>query len=886
MLNSIRFRLLAWFIIFTLVTLGLVVPLHLVFRHKEHRIADISDEINSLHINFLNDNRIINEFLTTEPANARFFIQGESSFLTEHARILNTLNSGLSDFATSDLAVSCGIRNEIELLARHYASYNSVFDSLVYLVYKRGYRNYGLRGEFADYSERVQRSSLLAKAGIDQLKEIQNAYFLNSDAEITRDFKEVFSKVKDNTDRLIAKPASKAEAEELLNGYASAFLRLAELDEQTGITGNKALKASLNRYAATIESIFGDLDMKTKKAQLLLLQRLRWMYFVTLLLVFISAVFFSYKASKHVVSHLEALAGYIASLARHENPQQKVNFLRSTREIKQIYKEFQNLLAQLKIWEKQRNTAIQFADDNQQRYRELADMLPQSVFETDSYGNYTYVNKAWYQAFGYTVRELNDGLNLIETLVSETGTDDILGIRKIENCTFMAIRKNGSRFPASVYTDNIVNGGKVTGRRGIIIDITDRVNYIKTLQLETTKAKTSDELKSSFLANMSHEIRTPMNSIIGFSNLLASEQVPDTQKKDFTHYIQTSSEFLLNLVDDIIDFAKIDAGELKIVKKECDLNEVGNELITVSAETRKRFNKQHLQIQFIKDPVHPNVLLKTDPFRLKQILVNLINNAIKFTETGSVEFGYVVKDDVMIEFYVKDTGPGLSRDELDQIFERFKRSRRSVEKNIAGTGLGLAISKNLVQLLGGEMWVNSIAGSGTKFIFTLPYLKVTRLSTDTTPVYDESESYDWQGKKILIVEDDLNSLRFLNVLLKKSGIEIIHAANGQEAVEIISSDLAVDIVLMDIQLPVMNGLEATRIIKELRSNVPVIAQTAHAMAGDRERMKQAGCDDYVSKPLNPKDLYSVINHFLTDRHVRSSTSEPSATSNIYNPRTF
>ena len=141
---------------------------------------------------------------------------------------------------------------------------------------------------------------------------------------------------------------------------------------------------------------------------------------------------------------------------------------------------------------------------------------------------------------------------------------------KIENSTFMAVRKNGSKFPASVYTDNIVKDNKIDGRRGIIIDITDRINYIRTLQQETSKARTSDELKSSFLANMSHEIRTPMNSIIGFSNLLASEHIPDIQKKDFTHYIQSSSEILLNLVDDIIDIAKIEAGELKIVKKDCE----------------------------------------------------------------------------------------------------------------------------------------------------------------------------------------------------------------------------------------------------------------------------------------------------------------------------
>ncbi|HEX2395792.1 MAG TPA: ATP-binding protein, partial [Bacteroidales bacterium] len=594
---------------------------------------------------------------------------------------------------------------------------------------------------------------------------------------------------------------------------------------------NKALRASLNMSAGAIEEVFTSLDDKTRNAQLSLISRLKFLYIISIVLILGMAIYFSYKASKHVVSHLEALTNYISSLAKNERSNYSIDLQNSTNEIRQIYREFRNLLSQLKIWEKQRNSAMQHADDNQQRYRELADMLPQSVFETDSYGNYTYVNKAWYQAFGYSVQELNEGLNLIETLTSESHTEDILGIKKIENCTFMAVRKNGTRFPASVYTDNIMNNGKINGRRGIIIDITERANYIKTLQQETSKAKTSDELKSSFLANMSHEIRTPMNSIIGFSNLLASEQVPETQKKDFTQYIQTSSEILLNLVDDIIDIAKIEAGELKIVKKDCDLGALGTELLSTSFETRKKFNKQHIQLRYVKDPGNPEIVLKTDPFRLRQILVNLINNALKFTEKGSVEFGYTVNDETVIEFYVKDTGPGLSREDLDLIFERFKRTKRSDEKNIAGTGLGLAISKNLVQLLGGEMWVDSSSGVGTTFMFTIPYLRTTVLPSVSDGLYQAAEAYNWKGKKILIVEDDINSFKFINELIRSSGIEVVYASNGKEAVEMFEADSAIDIVLMDIQLPIMDGLEATGMIKEIRMDIPVIAQTAYAMAG-------------------------------------------------------
>lgn len=866
MFNSIRYRLLAWFIIFMLLTLGLVIPADVIFRLKEKKITSVAGEINSLHIDFLKDNGYVKDFLTIEPENNDFFLKGESPFLSGHREISAKLNTRFQSTLASDRIKAFGISDDINRVIKNYSDYNSVFDSLMYLVYKRGYRNFGLRGELAAYAQNIPVPDFL-KEDLRELRDLEHDYFYNSDIATVSEFRQVLDRINMRLTQSRLSESQKSLHAGFINNYGNAFLRLAALDQKTGITRNSALRAKLNECAKNIEDVFSVLTEKTENAQASLIARLRLRYTVSLILIIALAVIFSFRASRYIVSHLEGLTNYISSLARNDGSHQLINLRNSTKEIRQIYREFHNLLMQLKVWEKQRNSAIQNADDNEQRYRELADMLPQSVFETDSLGNYTYVNKAWYQAFGYTSEDLNEGLNLIETLISDSNTEDILGIKRIENSTFMAVRKDGTRFPASVYTDNIVKNGKIRGRRGIIIDITERVNYIKTLQQETTRARTSDELKSHFLANMSHEIRTPMNSIIGFSNLLASEQVPESQKKNFTQYIQTSSEILLNLVDDIIDIAKIEAGELKIVKKDCDLNALGTELITTAEETRKKFNKQHIQLNFIKDESYPELFLKTDPFRLRQILLNLINNAIKFTEKGSVEFGYAVKDETVVEFYVKDTGPGLSREDLDLIFERFKRAKRSDEKNIAGTGLGLAISKNLVQLLGGEMWVDSSGGNGTTFTFTLPYLKTTILSPRTEALYRPEESYNWKGKTILVVEDDMNSYKFLYEVLSKSGITILHAANGIDAVELFRADNSIDIVLMDIQLPVMNGLEATRRIKEEERNVPVIAQTAYAMAGDKEKMKLAGCDDYISKPLNISHLQAVINHFLfSSRH--------------------
>lgn len=883
MLNSIRYRLLAWFVAFMLLTAGLIIPANLIYQAREKSISQVALNIKDIQIEFLKGNKAANDFITIDPETKDFFLKGESPFLSSYRQRDENLKEKLAEIKASRQAGRFGITPSIGRVAENLDAYSVSFDSLVYLVYKKGNTHFGLVGERSEYAAQLNNAKGITKGDVSALLELERTCFQQPDTaarlSLTSLAEDLIARVAKSS---AISADEKAKTTRLIQNYEAAILRLVENDHQSGIQNNVALRASLNAITGDIIGQLDTLHDATVVLQKASLRRLKIYYGGSLVIILLLAIFFSYKTSSHLVSHLEALTNYISTFSRNKlDDSHSIDLHNSAREVKQIYREFRNLISQLKIWEKQRDFALQNADDNQQKYRELSDMLPQSVFETDVYGNYTYVNKAWYKAFGFGSEDLKEGLNLIETLVSESNDSDILGIEKIENSNFIALRKNGTKFPVSVYSDSIMRKGKLAGRRGIIIDITERVNYIKTLQQETNRAKTSDELKSSFLANMSHEIRTPMNSIIGFSNLLASDQVPESQKKNFTQYIRTSSEILMNLVDDIIDIAKIEAGELKIIKKECDLRSLGAELLTTSTETRNRFNKQHINLEFKPDKNQPEIFIKTDPFRLRQILVNLINNAIKFTDNGSVEFGYTVKDDRFIEFYVKDTGPGLTREELDVIFERFKRAKRSEDKNIVGTGLGLAIAKNLVQLLGGDMWVDSMAGAGTTFLFTLPFLRITVVPVRTKGT-TASSVHDWKGKVILIAEDDTNSFKYLREILRKTNATIVHAPDGEIAVELVKTT-RVDLVIMDIQLPVMDGLEATRLIKEIRPELPVIAQTAFAMAGDGEKMKAAGCDDYVSKPLNTSQIMVSIHHFLTHGvKVDHSAHNPALTKIITN----
>jgi PAS domain S-box-containing protein len=862
MLNSLRYRLLGWLLIFSLLIACVIIPSNIILNKKEDKINSVVKEINSLHIDFLKMFRLSDDFFHYESFNPRFFITGESDILNRQQAIANSIKEKITCITNTSAWKSFNYDNELLQVADEFNNYCVIYDTLVYLIYKKGFMNFGLEGEMIDYINKLENNPKISKARILQIRRNEKDYFLRNDEF----YIENFDRLTQNFNSSITKSSRLSKSEKsliisTLNNYTNVFHLLVKVDKQIGIKHNSGLWLDLRQKCAAIESLLSQLEKKSVITQQALLRKTSIYYAVFMGFVILLSVMVSYVLSKHIVSHLEILTHYIINLTKHNFKYTgKINLRNSATEIRQIYKEFRNMVAQLRVWEKQRDRAIKNAEDNELRYRELADMLPQSIYETDELGNFTYVNKAWHNTFGYTQEDLDEGLNLIEIIITKSSSD-LLGHHKIENSNFIAIRKDGSKFPASVYSDNIIKANRFCGRRGIIIDITARNQYISSLKKETYKAQTADKLKSSFLANMSHEIRTPMNSIIGFSNLLSSEEIPENQKTEFASYIKSSGELLLKLIDDIIDIAKIEAGEIKIDKKECNIPKMFRELQHTFKEILNKSAKKHLRIIF-KPPDTGELIIKTDPYRLKQVLSNLINNAIKFTDTGYIEFGYKINNEKTIEFFVKDTGVGLTRDEISIIFERFKRTVASEEKNIVGTGLGLAISKNLVALLGGDMWVDSHPGLGTTFFFTLPYLKITRVEEQFTYNEDIFQDYEWENKTILVVEDDNNSYSLLKETLKKTKANIIRAKNGEIAIDVCKSNINIDIVLMDIQLPNMNGYDATREIKKFRKSLPVIAQTAFAMAGDKEKSILAGCDDYISKPININKLLPKISQFI------------------------
>lgn len=405
---------------------------------------------------------------------------------------------------------------------------------------------------------------------------------------------------------------------------------------------------------------------------------------------------------------------------------------------------------------------------------------------------------------------------------------------------------------------------ELVGFAAIVRDLTEKIKYEKELILARQKAEDSDNLKSDFLANMSHEIRTPMNGILGFTELLREKGLNESKRIEYLDRVDSCGRHLLHLINDIIDISKIEAGKINITEKECSLSGLFFELFFFFQAENSR-NGKNIELKMVKETEDDKCKVITDITRLRQILTNLIGNALKFTSRGRVVFGYNVKDSDNILFFVKDTGIGIPQEKLTLIFDRFRQADNSTTRKYGGTGLGLAISKGLVELLGGDIWVESTEGKGSEFYFTIPYKRnKPELTRETVKEKAESRIIV-KNKTLLVVEDDETSYRYIEEILRKTSLKLIHVTSGKKAVSVCKNTQEIDLVLMDIMVPDLNGLEATKKIKQFRRELPIIAQTANAMDDDQRKCLSAGCDDYISKPLNKKLLIEKINKFLNEK---------------------
>lgn len=494
------------------------------------------------------------------------------------------------------------------------------------------------------------------------------------------------------------------------------------------------------------------------------------------------------------------------------------------------------------------------------------------LWDWDIENDYLILNDNWFEMLGFTRQDFEKhyGKFCYDTFADYVHPDDIIKVQeKLES--HYARKIDYYRVEVRMKTsDNqwkwILAAGKVSEwsgdkpRRmvGIHTDIDYRVKMEEKLKEAIRRAEESDKLKSAFLANMSHEIRTPMNGIIGFMDLMESPDTTEAQRKEYSEIIRNSSRRLLDIVNDLINISKIEAGQIEIQESVVNLRNLFNEIRVQYANLIDE--EVRFEIKGADQIPEENILV--DQSKLYQVFSNLISNAAKFTSRGKISAGCSLQGD-MIEFYVKDTGEGIDPVYQEVIFDRFRQADAGPSRLKGGTGLGLSICKAYIEKIGGEIWLESEKGKGSTFYFTVPYKPVEYVKSDDETIKGERPNFK-KGGVILIVEDELYNYLFAEYVLKGHGYRIIHSESGQKAIEFIRLYPEIGLVIMDIRLPDISGYDVTREIKNIRPDLPVIALTALALAGDRESALAAGCDDYLKKPITKEKLIDSITYFLEE----------------------
>ena len=533
-----------------------------------------------------------------------------------------------------------------------------------------------------------------------------------------------------------------------------------------------------------------------------------------------------------------------------------------------LEKRVQERTAELEQQVAAREKAIQSLKQSEEKFRAISETSPQGIAVTNPEGKIIFLNQILIDSMGLPKEVIEGGSWIPHIILEDRSKMELLWQNAHQakegafEVTFRLRLNQEIRYihlkAATMFIDQ-----EFSGLIAVFENITRQKKFEEELVKAKNEAEDSDRLKSAFLANMSHEIRTPMNAILGFSDLLSSNEYDEEEKVEFIDMIKSSGRLLLNLINDIIDISKIEAGELKIQKASFPILELLDETYQTFKQQLDRNNKTAVKLILNNRETLVGRLINTDKLRLQQILTNLLSNAIKFTAEGQIELGVIcINGD--FEFYVKDSGIGIPENKLEVVFERFRQADDSHTRLFGGTGLGLAITKHLTKLLNGKIWVESVVDKGTVFYFTLPGNEgdCPRLVSGSQKLSPAIPNL--KGNTVLVAEDVDTNFQLISTMLKKLKLDVLHAPNGLIALDM-AAEHHPDLIIMDIQMPEMDGKEALKRIRHQKLQMPIIAITAFALLGEEDQYLKLGFDAYLSKPLSFDRLANLLSSFLKNK---------------------
>jgi PAS domain S-box-containing protein len=580
----------------------------------------------------------------------------------------------------------------------------------------------------------------------------------------------------------------------------------------------------------------------------------------------LTGVIFSQSAGHLILTLLALLIVVCAIILFFSAKIRKVNreLLERNRQITAINMDLQRSNEELAI-QKELITKKHFESDK--FYEMLVQAANDGISFYDREWKLRYANSAFYSMIGYD----RDTYNTLDPPDLIHPDDQDYQVRKEQALssngffeTELRLRHKAGHY-MNLSTRSVTvrsDSGEVLGALTISRDITRLKQVHEDLIKANIGAEASNRLKSNFLANISHEIRTPLNSVVGFSNLLLSNNLSNEVKEEYIEHINHNSEKLLQIIGDIIDLSRLESSQIEITYEEASLSSIVNEIIEEARQVIKR-NEKPIILNVKNHFEDVGDLIFTDRIWLKRVLNHLMDNAVKFTLDGSVEFSYMLENQSIV-FKIRDTGIGINKENLGRIFEEFRQEFDGHHRPFEGLGIGLTLAKEVIERMGGKINVQSEKGVGSEFSFSIPYRPAGSTKPKAPPVPEERilKPIDWSSKKCLLVDDNKDVLIYLNRILTDTGVTIITARSGFEAIELIKSTPDIDVVLLDMQMPEMNGIEATKEIRKIRKNIPIIAQTAFIFEDDKDIILEAGCDACLIKPIRREHLLTVMSSFV------------------------